>query len=69
MNINLILSFAMREPKTLYDLRYYARGLGYIFSKKGRTVTVTEKRRSARVESRLKSFGYAIQLNLWNYEN
>lgn len=47
MNINLILPFAMREPKTLYDLRYYARGLGYIFSKKGRTVTVTEGRRSA----------------------
>jgi hypothetical protein len=58
----------MREPKTLYDLRYYASRRGYYFDKTARIVTVPAGRRSARVESRLKSFGYAIQLNLFSDE-
>ena len=58
----------MREPKTLYDLRYYARRLGYSFHKTERVVTVPEGCRSERVERRLKSFGYGIQLNLFSDE-
>jgi len=38
-------------------------------TKTARIVTVPAGRRSARVESRLKSFGYAIQLNLFSDEN
>ena len=59
----------MRDQKKLYDLRYYARRCGYYFDKTARIVTVPAGRRSARVESRLKSFGYAIQLNLFSDEN
>jgi len=55
----------MRDPKTLYDLRYYARRRGYSFSKTERIVTTPEANRSVRVEKRLKAFGYAIQLNLF----
>lgn len=58
----------MREPKSLYDLRYYARRLGYLFSKHERVVTVPAGCRSRRVESRLKKFGYSIQLNLFRNE-
>lgn len=61
--------FPMRDQKTLYDLRYYARRRGYTISKTERIVTVPTGRRSARVELRLKSFGYAIQLNLFSDEN
>lgn len=59
----------MRAPRTLYDLRYYARHRGYRFSRKGKIVTVPECRRSKRVETRLQEFGYAIQLNIFGYEN
>lgn len=59
----------MRDPKTLYDLRYYARRRGYRFSKTERVVTTPEANRSARVEERLKAFGYGIQLNLFSDEN
>lgn len=59
----------MRAPKTLYNLKYYARKQGYTFNKKIRVVTASAGRRSSRVESRLKSFGYAIQLNLFSDEN
>lgn len=45
--------FPMRDPKTLYDLRYYARRRGYSFCKNERIVTVPTGRRSSRVESRL----------------
>lgn len=62
-------SFQMREPKTLYDLRYYARRRGYSFSKKPRIVTVPAGRRSERIEQRLKSYGYGIQLNLFGDGN
>lgn len=55
----------MPDPRTLYDLRHYARKLGYVFLKPVKQVTVPEGRRSARVEARLRSFGYAIQLNLF----
>lgn len=61
--------FPMRDPKTLYDLRYYARRRGYSFCKNERIVTVPTGRRSSRVESRLTSFGYAIQLNIFSDEN
>ena len=64
----LIRSLKMRDPKPLYDLRYYARRRGYFFSKTERVVTVPEGRRSERVELRLKSFGYGIQLNLFSDE-
>ena len=59
----------MREPKQLYDLRYYARRRGYVFSKTTRHVTVPEYGRSERIERRLQSFGYGIQLNLFQVEN
>lgn len=55
----------MRESTKLYNLRYYARKLGYVFSKRPKAVTVPEGRRSQRVEARLSSFGYSIQLNLF----
>ncbi len=58
----------MRDRKTLYDLRYYARCRGYIFSKTERVVTTPESKRSTRVEERLKAFGYGIQLNLFSDE-
>lgn len=60
--------FQMREPKTLYDLRYYARKRGYSFNKKLRTVITPESKRSSRVEERLRAFGYAILLNLFSDE-
>lgn len=59
----------MREPKQLYDLRYYARRRGYVFSKTTRHVTVPEYGRSERIERRLQSFGYGVQLNLFEVEN
>lgn len=58
----------MRDPRALYDLRYYARKTGYAFSKGTKIVTVPEGRRSPRVENRLECFGYQIQLNLFHYE-
>lgn len=58
----------MRDPKTLYDLRYYARRRGYRINNAERLVTTPETKRSARVEERLKSFGYGIQLNLFSDE-
>lgn len=58
----------MRDPKTLYNLRYYARRRGYFFSKAGRIVTTPEANRSVHVEKRLKAFGYGIQLNLFSDE-
>jgi len=57
----------MRDPKTLYDLRYYARRRGYRFCKTERVVTTPEANRSG-VEERLKAFGYGIQLNLFSDE-
>lgn len=59
----------MREPKQLYDLRYYARRRGYVFSKTTRHVTVPEQGRSKRIERRLQSYGYGIQLNLFQVGN
>lgn len=58
----------MQEPKRLYNLRYYARRRGYYLSKKGKVATVPEANRSKKIESRLKSFGYCIQLNIFQYE-
>jgi hypothetical protein len=55
----------MRESKSLYNLRYYARQKGYYFDKVKRAVTVPEKGRSPRIEERLKSFNYGIQLNIF----
>lgn len=55
----------MQKPKSLYNLRYYARRKGYAFIPKTRIVTVPEKGRSAKVEERLTGFGYGIQLNLF----
>lgn len=60
--------FPMQEPKALYNLRYYARRRGYVFAKKQRVATVPDVNRSKRIESRLKSFGYCIQLNIFQYE-
>lgn len=59
----------MREPKQLYDLRYYARRRGYVFSKTTRHVTIPEQGRSEQIERRLQSYGYGIQLNLFQVEN
>lgn len=59
----------MREPKKLYNLRYYARRLGYSFIKKQHIAIVPEGRLSSKVEKRLNSFGYGIQLNLFGNEN
>ena len=59
----------MKEPRQLYDLRYYARRRGYVFSKTERHVTVPEQERSERIERRLQSFGYGIQLNLFQVES
>lgn len=64
-----MLSLQMRDPKPLYDLRYYARRRGYIFSKTIRQVIVPEQGRSERIERRLQSFGYGIQLNLFQVVN
>ncbi len=64
-----IQPFQMRDPKTLYNLRYYARRRGYVFNKTIRHVTVPGLGRSERIERRLQSFGYCIQLNLFEVEN
>lgn len=58
----------MREPRTLYDFRYYARRRGYRIHNKERVATVPEVKRSQRIEERLKAFGYGIQLNLFSDE-
>ncbi len=59
----------MRDPKTLYNLRYYARKRGYYFDKAAKIVTVPESHRSSRIEARLKSFGFLLQLNLFSDES
>lgn len=58
----------MKEPRTLYDLRYYARRRGYHIDKIHKIATTPEANRSARIEARLKVFGYYIQLNLFSDE-
>lgn len=58
----------MREPKQLYNLRYYARRRGYFFSKTDRTVTVPESGRRPKLEKKLATWGYAIQLNIFGDE-
>lgn len=58
----------MREPNKLYNLRYYARRLGYRFSKKERSVTVPERNRRHKIESKLQAYGYGIQLNIFGDE-
>ena len=65
----LIRQFLMCDPKMLYDLRYYARKRGYYFHNNLKIVTVPERKRSERIEERLRSFGYYIQLNLFCDEN
>jgi hypothetical protein len=55
----------MKEPKSLYNLRYYARKKGYCFDKTTRAVTVPENGRSQHIEERLKSYKYGIQLNIF----
>ncbi|GFI53086.1 hypothetical protein [Duncaniella muris] len=52
----------------MYNLRYYARRLGYRFSKKERSVTVPERNRRHKIESKLQAYGYGIQLNIFGDE-
>lgn len=56
----------MREKKSLYNLRYYARRHGYVFDRSNRLVTAPEVGRRTRIEDRLKSYGYGLQLNLFS---
>lgn len=58
----------MREPKQLYNLRYYARRRGYHFSKTERVVTVLENGRRPKLEKKLTAWGYGIQLNIFGNE-
>lgn len=58
----------MREPKQLYNLRYYARRRGYLFSKSDRTVTVPESGRRPKLKKKLAAWGYGIQLNIFGDE-
>ena len=54
----------MREPKKLYNLRYYARRLGYHFSKVERVVTVPKNGRRHMLEQKLQGGGYAKHQNI-----
>lgn len=56
----------MKEPRNLYNLRYYARKRGYLINRNTRLVCVPESGRSKKIEDRLKEFGYGIQLNLFS---
>ena len=58
----------MREPKKLNNLRYYARRLGYHFSKVERVVTVPKNGRRHKIEEKLQAWGYGIQLNIFGNE-
>lgn len=58
----------MRESKKLYNLRYYARRLGYHFNKVGRVVTVPDNGRRHKIEEKLKAWGYCIHLNIFGNE-
>ena len=58
----------MREPKQLYNLRYYARRRGHHFSKTERVVTVPENGRRPKLEKKLTAWGYGIQLNIFGNE-
>ena len=55
----------MKQPKQLYNLRYYARRRGYSFSKTEKVVTVPETNRRPKLEEKLAAWGYGIQLNIF----
>lgn len=54
------------QLRALYNLRYYARRLGYLIDNGTMVYTVPECNRSSRIEKRLAIAGYAAQLNLFD---